>query len=141
MNPEYLRGFLGGCLIGGGTLLALIVTGKIPGISGVFGRLLRPKENENGWRWLFLAGLIAGAAVLVRISEAASWYRIPDGRNFLVYAIARLIVGFGTRLGGGCTSGHGICGMGMGARDSIVATVVFMAAGMVTVFLFRLLTS
>lgn len=141
MNPDYLRGFLGGCLIGGGTLLALIVTGKIPGISGVFGRLLRPRENENGWRWLFLAGLVAGAAILIRVSDPASWYRIPDGRNLIVYAIAGLIVGFGTRLGGGCTSGHGICGMGMGARDSIVATVVFMIAGMFTVLLFRQLTS
>lgn len=141
MNPEYLHGFLGGCLIGGGSLLALIVTGKIPGISGVFGRLLKPAQNEVGWRITFLLGLICGAALLFQLSETASIYRIPDGRSWLVYAIAGLVVGFGTRLGGGCTSGHGICGMGMGARDSMLATVVFMIAGILTVTLFRLLTS
>lgn len=141
MNPEYLYGFLGGCLIGGGSLLALIVTGKIPGISGVFGRLLKPKQNETGWRITFLLGLIAGAGLLFFLSEEASIYRIPDGRSWFVYALAGLVVGFGTRLGGGCTSGHGVCGMGMGARDSIVATLVFMVAGMFTVTVFRLLTS
>ncbi|MDF1658032.1 MAG: YeeE/YedE thiosulfate transporter family protein [Verrucomicrobiales bacterium] len=141
MNPDYLHGFLGGCLIGGGSLLALIVTGKIPGISGVFGRLLKPKQNETSWRLVFLLGLIAGAGLLFQLSEQASIFRVPDGRNWLVYAIAGIVVGFGTRLGGGCTSGHGVCGMGMGARDSMVATVVFMAAGMFTVTIFRLLTS
>jgi uncharacterized membrane protein YedE/YeeE len=141
MNPDYLYGFLGGCLIGGGSLLALIATGKIPGISGVFGRLLKPKQNEKGWRLVFLFGLIAGAALLFHLSENASIFRVPDGRNWIIYAIAGLVVGFGTRLGGGCTSGHGICGMGMGARDSMVATGAFMFAGVVTVLLFRLLTS
>ncbi len=141
MNPDYLHGFFGGCLIGGGSLLALIVTGKIPGISGVFGRLLKPKQNETRWRFIFLLGLIAGAALLFQISETASIFRVPDARNWLIYALAGIIVGFGTRLGGGCTSGHGVCGMGMGARDSMVATVVFMAAGMFTVTIFRLLTS
>ena len=141
MNPDYLHGFLGGSLIGGGSLLALVVTGKIPGISGVFGRLLKPRQNETGWRLIFLSGLIVGAALLFQLSETASIFRVPDGRNWLVYAMAGLVVGFGTRHGGGCTSGHGICGMGMGARDSMVATVVFMAAGIFTVTIFRLLTS
>ncbi len=136
-----MNGLIGGVLIGAGTLLTMVATGKVPGISGVFGRLLRPSSNETGWRFVFLAGLIAGAAVLFRVYEPASVFRVPDGRSLIIYAIAGLIVGFGTRLGGGCTSGHGICGMGMGARDSIVATVVFMAAGMVTVFLFRTLVT
>ncbi|MDF1823375.1 MAG: YeeE/YedE thiosulfate transporter family protein [Verrucomicrobiales bacterium] len=141
MNSDYLYGFLGGCLIGGGSLLALIVTGKIPGVSGVFGRLLKPKENEIHWRLIFLFGLITGAGLLFALSEQASIYRLPDGRSWFVYAMAGLVVGFGTRLGGGCTSGHGVCGMGMGARDSMLATAVFMAAGIVTVTVFRFLTS
>ena len=141
MDPSYVNGLIGGVLIGAGTLLTMVATGKVPGISGVFGRLLRPSSNETGWRFVFLAGLIAGAAVLFRVYEPASVFRVPDGRSLIVYAIAGLIVGFGTRLGGGCTSGHGICGMGMGARDSIVATMVFMVAGMVTVFLFRTLVT
>ncbi|MEM7600319.1 MAG: YeeE/YedE family protein [Verrucomicrobiota bacterium] len=141
MNPDYLYGFLGGCLIGGGSLLALMVTGKIPGVSGVFGRLLKPRENETGWRITFLLGLIAGAGLLFFLSEQASIFRVPDERSWFVYALAGLVVGFGTRLGGGCTSGHGVCGIGMGARDSMVATLVFMVAGMFTVTVFRLLTS
>ena len=141
MDPSYVNGLIGGVLIGAGTLLTMVATGKVPGISGVFGRLLRPSSNETGWRFVFLAGLIAGAAVLFRVYEPASVFRVPDGRSLIVYAIAGLIVGFGTRLGGGRTSGHGICGMGMGARDSIVATMVFMVAGMVTVFLFRTLVT
>tara|TARA_R110000850_G_scaffold25755_10_gene73991 strand:- start:2498 stop:2929 length:432 start_codon:yes stop_codon:yes gene_type:complete len=139
MEPSYVNGLVGGALIGGGSLLGMIVTGKVPGISGVFGRLLRPSTNETGWRFVFLAGLIAGAAILFRVFEPAAVFRVPEGRSLIVYAIAGIIVGFGTRLGGGCTSGHGICGMGMGARDSMVATVVFMIAGMATVLLFRTL--
>tara|TARA_R110002096_G_scaffold84777_13_gene195550 strand:+ start:4320 stop:4754 length:435 start_codon:yes stop_codon:yes gene_type:complete len=141
MDPSYTNGILGGVLIGAGSLMAMVATGKVPGISGVFGRILRPSSNETGWRFVFLAGLIAGAAVMFRTHELASVFRVPDGRSLIVYAIAGLIVGFGTRLGGGCTSGHGICGVGMGARDSMVATVVFMVAGMVTVYLFRTLVT
>jgi len=139
MDPSYVNGLIGGVLIGAGTLLTMVATGKVPGISGVFGRLLRPSSNETGWRFVFLAGLIAGAAVLFRVYEPASVFRVPDGRNLAVYAIAGLIVGFGTRLGGGCTSGHDICGISMGARDSMIATVVFMVAGMATVYMFRTL--
>jgi len=86
---------------------------------------------------MFLSGLIAGAFLLFQISNDAARLIIPEGRNLFVFALAGLIVGFGTRLGGGCTSGHGVCGMGMGVKDSIVATLVFMAAGFVTVFLFN----
>ncbi|NRB73192.1 MAG: YeeE/YedE family protein [Verrucomicrobiales bacterium] len=139
MDPSYVNGLFGGVLIGAGTLLTMVANGKVPGISGVFGRLLRPSSNETGWRFVFLAGLIAGAAVLFRVYEPASVFRVPDGRNLAVYAIAGLIVGFGTRLGGGCTSGHGICGISMGARDSMIATAVFMVAGMATVYVFRTL--
>jgi len=137
--PSFFYGFLGGCLIGLASLLGLIASGKIPGISGVFGRLFRPKAGDSLWRVIFLVGLIAGAAAAFQFSEHAAIFRIPAGRSLLIFAVAGLLVGFGTRLGGGCTSGHGVCGMGMGARDSIVATLIFMAAGFITVAVFRLL--
>lgn len=140
-TSSWLPGFLGGSLIGGGSLLALIVSRKVPGVSGVFGRLLLPTCSDRIWRLLFLAGLVGGAGLLFFLSDTAATYRIPSGRSLLVFAIAGLVVGFGTRLGGGCTSGHGVCGMGMGAKDSIIATMVFMAAGFLTVFLFNLLTA
>ena len=140
-TSSWLPGFLGGCLIGGGSLLALIVSRKVPGVSGVFGRLLLPTCSDRTWRLLFLAGILAGAGLMFFLSDAAATFRIPAGRSLLVFAIAGLVVGFGTRLGGGCTSGHGVCGMGMGAKDSIVATMVFMAAGFLTVFLFKLITA
>jgi len=139
MAPSFLYGFPGGCLIGLGSLLALIASGKIPGISGVFGRLFRPKAGDSWWRVIFLVGLIAGAATTFLLSDHAAIFRIPPGRSLLVFAVAGLLVGFGTRLGGGCTSGHGVCGIGMGARDSMVATAIFMAAGFVTVAVFRIL--
>ncbi len=141
MNPSYFYGFAGGCLIGLGSLIALIATGKIPGISGIFGRVLRPKQGDIAWRWIFLAGLIAGAVILFAANEHASIFRVPEGRNLIVYGIAGLLVGFGTRLGRGCTSGHGVCGIGFGFKESIVATLVFMAAGFVTVYLFKTLVA
>jgi len=139
MESSYLFGLAGGVLIGLSSLIALVVTQKIPGISGVFGRLLISDTEDRSWRVIFLVGLITGAGLLIFLSDAAAVYRIPEGRGLLLYAIAGLIVGFGTRYGGGCTSGHGVCGTGMGARDSMLATGVFMIAGFVTVYLFRTL--
>ena len=136
--PVWLHGLAGGCLIGLGSLLALAATGKVPGISGVFGRVLRPKPGDIGWRIVFLLGLIGGAGLMILTNDHAAMYRIPSGRNLAIYALAGLIVGFGTRLGGGCTSGHGICGTGSGARDSMLATAVFMATGILTVLLWNL---
>ncbi|MDF1850874.1 MAG: YeeE/YedE thiosulfate transporter family protein [Verrucomicrobiales bacterium] len=139
MESSYIFGLAGGVLIGLSSLIGLIVTKKIPGISGVFGRLLISDTEDRSWRVVFLVGLIAGAGLLIFLSDAVAVYRIPEGRGLLLYAIAGLIVGFGTRYGGGCTSGHGVCGTGMGARDSMLATGVFMIAGFVTVYLFRIL--
>lgn len=133
----WLHGLAGGCLIGAASLLALAATGKVPGISGVFGRVLRPKAGDTGWRLVFLIGLIGGAGLMMLGNDHAAQYRIPGGRSIAIYALAGLVVGFGTRLGGGCTSGHGICGTGSGARDSMLATAVFMATGILTVLLWN----
>lgn len=115
----------------------MVATGKVPGISGVVGRLFAPGANDGAWRIVFLVGLLGGAAVLFAGSDFAGIYRVPEGRSLLGYVVAGLLVGFGTRLGGGCTSGHGVCGSSMGARDSMVATATFMAAGIVTVFIVK----
>ena len=139
METAWIYGFIGGCLIGAASLLAMIVTRKVPGISGVFGKLLRPGTPDRLWRLVFTLGLIAGATALFFLSDHASLFRVPEGRSLVVFGVAGLLVGFGTRLGGGCTSGHGVCGSGMGARDSMVATVTFMIAGFVTVYLCRFL--
>lgn len=139
MQISSWAGLAGGALIGLSSLLALILTRKIPGISGIFGRLLQPGTTDRSWRVVFLAGLIAGALLLFATSSSAAVYRVPEDRSLFVFALAGLLVGFGTRFGGGCTSGHGVCGNGMGARDSMVATIVFMASGFLTVYLFRIL--
>ena len=133
----WLHGLLGGTLIGLGSILALAASGKVPGISGIVARLLNPKAGDVAWRALFIAGLIAGAVITFHTSSHAAEFQLPHGRSLPVFAIAGLIVGFGTRLGGGCTSGHGVCGIGSGARDSIIATITFMAAGIITVFLWN----
>ena len=126
---------IGGILIGLASLLATALSGKIPGISGVFGRLLVAATPDKKWRAVFLFGLIGGAALSFSLWQSAALFR--PMRPLVVMATAGLLVGFGTRLGGGCTSGHGVCGVGMGAKDSIAATLIFMVTAMVTVFIYN----
>jgi uncharacterized membrane protein YedE/YeeE len=130
-----LNSLVGGILIGLASLFATVLSGKIPGISGVFGRLLVPETPDKTWRAVFLAGLIGGAALSFQLWESAALYR--PMRPLAAMAVAGLFVGCGTRLGGGCTSGHGVCGVGMGAKDSLAATLIFMVAAMVTVFVYN----
>jgi len=126
---------IGGILIGLASLIATALSGKIPGISGLFGRLLVPATSDKAWRVVFLAGLISGAALCFAFWPSAALYR--PMRPLVVMAAAGLLVGFGTRLGGGCTSGHGVCGVGMGAKDSIAATLIFVVAAMLTVWIWN----
>jgi uncharacterized membrane protein YedE/YeeE len=134
----YWQALGGGVLIGLASLIAAALTGKVPGISGVFGRLLAPAKPVKLWRFLFLIGLIGGAAVSFMVWEGAALFR--PMRSLGIMAAAGLLVGFGTRVGGGCTSGHGVCGVGTGAKDSIVATCIFVAMAMVTVLLYNRLS-
>lgn len=122
----------GGVLIGVGSAIATVVSGRIPGISGVFGRLFRPKYGDSLWRVVFLCGLMFGAVLTMLLFPSAAEYRPMAPLAWI--PVAGLLVGIGTRVGGGCTSGHGVCGVGSGAIDSIVATMVFMAAAIATVF-------
>jgi uncharacterized protein len=125
-------GLVGGMLIGLATALLLLLNGRIAGISGIVGGLLARKVSEVGWRATFAAGLLLGAVAYVLATGGAFPVRVEASLPVMV--AAGLLVGFGTRLGSGCTSGHGVSGIARLSGRSIVATLVFMSAAIVTVF-------
>lgn len=125
---------LGGLMIGAAASLLLLANGRIAGISGIVGGLLRAERSETAWRALFVAGLLAGGLVLQIAAPAAIG---PSVVGFPLLVVAGLLVGFGTQLGSGCTSGHGVCGIGRLSPRSLVATVTFMLAGAATTFVVR----
>ncbi|MGN7980275.1 YeeE/YedE family protein [Burkholderia sp. 22313] len=124
----------GGVLIGLAAAWLIAFNGRIAGISGIVGGLFTAGAAERGWRAAFVAGLIA-APLMMRIAGAAAMPQVDAGWGALL--AAGLLVGVGTRYAGGCTSGHGVCGLSRGATRSIVATAVFMVAGFATVFVRR----
>lgn len=124
----------GGVLIGLAAALLIVVDGRIAGISGIVGGLLRARSGDVGWRLAFLAGLVAAPAAWA-IFAPLPLPRIAAGPMTLV--VAGLLVGLGTRYGGGCTSGHGVCGLARLSPRSLAATLLFIAAGMATVFAVR----
>ncbi|CAN7423500.1 YeeE/YedE family protein [Duganella sp. LjRoot269] len=124
----------GGILIGLAAALFILLNGRIAGISGIIGGLLRPNKGDIGWRFAFIAGLIL-APVIYGVFYALPATQIDAGTGILI--LAGLLVGVGTRYGSGCTSGHGVCGISRLSPRSIAATIIFMAAGFVTVFLLR----
>lgn len=132
---SYYHALAGGTLIGLASLIAAGLSGKVPGISGVFGRLFVPATPDKIWRVVFLVGLIGGATLSIMFWESAALFR--PIRPLLIMAIAGVLVGFGTRLGKGCTSGHGVCGVATGAKDSVAATMIFVGVAMVTVFIYN----
>jgi uncharacterized membrane protein YedE/YeeE len=126
----------GGALIGLAAASLLAFRGKIAGISGIVGGLLDPTLRDTSWRLLFLAGLAVGG-----ISALALWpgaFAQTLDRSVTAVAVAGLLVGVGTRLGNGCTSGHGVCGTSRLSPRSIAATATFLAAGAVTVLVMNL---
>jgi uncharacterized protein len=126
---------IGGGMIGAASAALLALTGKTAGISGILDGLVRREKSEMGWKAAFVLGLFAGGVGLA--------FLLPENlptqglRSLPMMAVAGLLVGFGTRLGGGCTSGHGVCGIGRLSTRSIVGTVVFIAVGAVTVVVAR----
>lgn len=130
----YLMPTAGGLLIGLSALVMMAGLGRITGISGTLFEALK-NPGANLWRLAFLLGLIAGTALVHYVGGLP----IPEPRNggFLLAIVGGLLVGFGTRLGSGCTSGHGVCGIGRLSMRSIVATMVFMASGIATVSIIR----
>jgi uncharacterized membrane protein YfcA/uncharacterized membrane protein YedE/YeeE len=125
----------GGVLIGLAAAALLLLDGKIAGISGIVGGLAQPNRGDVGWRAAFLLGLLAGGAGLLAWRPEA--LGPPAAAPTLTFVLAGLLVGAGTRLGNGCTSGHGVCGVGRGSVRSLVATATFMTTGAATVFLVR----
>ena len=130
---EVLMPLTGGVLIGISASMMLLFSGRIAGVSGIFGGTLFKRGKERAWRLSFIAGLIAGGVLLYIIN--AEFFENSSGRGLLAVTIAGLLVGIGTRVGGGCTSGHGVCGIGRLSLRSIVATVTFVLAGMAIVVL------
>ena len=124
----------GGVMIGTAAAMLLLLNGKVAGISGILGGLLRPRGGDLGWRVAFIAGLVA-APLLYQLVTPLPAVQIDAGTGLLI--AAGLLVGIGTRYGSGCTSGHGVCGLSRLSPRSLVATAAFMAAGFLTVFIVR----
>ncbi len=126
---------IGGALIGLSAVLLMLLNGRIAGVTGVFAGLIDPLANDRAWRATFIVGLVAAP-----LSAALLGYTIPIPHmptSFITIAVAGLLVGFGTRLSNGCTSGHGICGIARLSPRSITATVTFMVAAIIVVALTR----
>ncbi len=130
-NFTPVSGLVGGLLIGAAAALLLLANGRIAGISGIMGGVLNPRKGETVWRIAFLAGLIAAPMLYALVATVEITVAAP----LPLLAAAGLIVGFGTRLGSGCTSGHGVCGVSRLSWRSVIATITFMGAGIATVFI------
>ncbi len=125
------HGLAGGALIGASASFLLLYNGRIAGISGIVGGLLAPARGETRWRAFFVAGLLVGGLALTRLVPHAFG---PAITPLPLLVIAGLLVGFGTRLGNGCTSGHGVCGIGRFSSRSLLATCTFVFTGLLTTF-------
>jgi uncharacterized membrane protein YedE/YeeE len=127
-----ISGLFGGLLIGLSTALLMLLNGRIAGISGIVGGLLARKGSEVGWRAMFAVGLLLGG--LVYVLAAGEVFPVEIEASLPVMVVAGLLVGFGARMGSGCTSGHGVSGIARFSRRSITATLVFMGTAIATVF-------
>ena len=132
-NFTPLASLLGGVLIGLSASAMLLLNGKIAGISGILAGVLKPVTGDTLWRICFLSGLLAGGLLLRESLPVAFAFGLI--RPFPLLAIAGLLVGFGTRLGSGCTSGHGVCGVSRLSPRSLVATATFIFTGALVVYL------
>lgn len=124
---------LGGLMIGVSAVMLILLTGRVAGISGILGGLIKPQSNETLWRFTFVLGMVA-APWLYLATMGSFEFESPRGPLALI--VAGLLVGYGTRLGSGCTSGHGVCGLSRLSLRSLVATGVFMAVGFVVASVF-----
>ncbi|NHZ65511.1 YeeE/YedE family protein [Massilia genomosp. 1] len=134
LNPDLVRALAGGAVIGLAAAMFLLLNGRIGGISGILGGLLRPVRSELGWRIAFLLGLVLSPCVFVLFAPLPAVH-VEAGKASLI--VGGLLVGLGTRYGSGCTSGHGVCGIARLSPRSLAATAAFMLAGFITVFMLR----
>lgn len=132
---NYIQPLLGGLLIGLAVTIMLLFNGRVIGISGIIAGLIKPAKNETFWRFNFILGLLVGGLLLKFFSPAV----FENTLHISTYQIvaAGLLVGFGTLLGNGCTSGHGVCGISRLSLRSMIATAAFMASGILVVFILR----
>jgi uncharacterized membrane protein YedE/YeeE len=124
----------GGVLLGLASAMFVLLNGRVLGISGILGGLVKPRSGDVGWRLAFLAGLLVAPTVWLLFAQPVVPRMQASGA---VLMVAGLLVGWGTRYGAGCTSGHGVCGISRLSRRSLAATLTFMASGIATVFLVR----
>lgn len=124
---------IGGALIGLSAVLLMLFTGRIAGVSGIFDGLINPQTSDRAWRAAFIAGLVAAPVVAALVGYAVPMPQMPG--SYITIVVGGLLVGFGARLGNGCTSGHGICGIARLSPRSIAATGMFMVAAVVAVAL------
>lgn len=124
----------GGLLIGCATVIFVMFNGRVAGISGIVGGLLNSTRDDTSWRIAFVGGLVLSPLVFALVSPLP---KVQIETSYSVLIVAGLLVGLGTRYGSGCTSGHGVCGLSRRSPRSMVATVAFMFAGFVTVYIIR----
>jgi uncharacterized membrane protein YedE/YeeE len=132
MPSSWWFGLAGGALIGLASALLLLTHGRIAGISGIAAGLVPPQANDRGWRAAFVAGLAVAGVVAAVIAPHAIGASI---RSWPLVLVAGLLVGFGTAMGSGCTSGHGVCGLSRGSIRSLAAVMTFMATGALTAWI------
>jgi uncharacterized protein len=129
MASKWILALFGGALIGSGSALLLVTHGRIAGISGIAGGLVQRAASDRAWRLAFLAGLVVAGAAAAAVLPAAIGAPV---RPLAAIVVAGLLVGFGTQLGNGCTSGHGVCGLSRLSVRSLVAVATFMTTGAIT---------
>lgn len=127
----------GGIILGVASALFILINGRVLGISGILGGVLPPKAGDTFWRLAFLAGMFASPWLFKLLAPAELMTPPQIDADLVMLVIAGLLVGFGTRYGSGCTSGHGVCGLSRLSPRSLVATLSFMAAGFLTVYVVR----
>ena len=140
MLDNFLWPLVGGALLGLSAAALMLFNGRIAGISGILGGALSRSGDGHGWRWSFLGGLVVGGLLLL-YGAGPAVFENTLGRPILLTAIAGLLVGFGARLGSGCTAGHGICGLARLSTRSLVSVPVFVASGAVVTLLIRVVGS
>lgn len=135
MPIDWVYALVGGLIIGLSVTIMLLFNGRVTGISGIIYGILNPVQGDRAWRYFFLGGLFVGGLVMSFFKEDA--FQNHLNVSYVQMVIAGLLVGFGTVLGSGCTSGHGVCGLSRFSPRSLISTITFMITGIVMVYLLR----
>ena len=135
MNQDWINALMGGALIGLSVSLMLLFNGRVTGISGIVNGILTPAKGDTLWRVLFVVGLVFGGFVMRGLNPNVFEGKLDN--PVWATVVAGLLVGFGTIMGSGCTSGHGVCGISRMSPRSLVATISFIGAGVLAVVIFR----